>query len=90
MPVCGSINESSNSDKNALPMEVLVFTTSVESHDHIKILTPFLNSFAGKGRWNFALDDCDRILRIVSGEIEPLAAIRLLRENGFECKELDG
>ncbi len=70
-------------------MEVLVFTTSVESHDHVNELAPVLNSLVGKGRWNFALDDCDRILRIVSNDIKPVTTIRLLRDHGFECKELE-
>ncbi|HMV08402.1 MAG TPA: hypothetical protein PK325_16205 [Cyclobacteriaceae bacterium] len=70
-------------------MEVLVFKTSVETHQHVKSLKPLLDSAAGKGKWNFALDDCDRILRIVSNRIQPLAAINLLRENGYECSELE-
>lgn len=68
---------------------VLVFKTSVQSGDHVRSLTPLLNSFAGTGHWNFALDDTDRILRIVSGEVKPLGAIRLLKEQGFECDELE-
>ena len=68
---------------------VLVFSTSVHSSDHVNRLAPVLNSFAGKGRWNFALDDCDRILRILSKDVEPVEAIQLLHEFGFECKELE-
>ena len=70
-------------------MEVLVFSTSVESRDHVNELAPVLNSLVGKGRWNFALDDCDRILRIVSEDVKPIIPIRLLRDHGFECKELE-
>ncbi len=70
-------------------MEVLLFTTSVRSHDHVHKLSPLLDAFAGTGKWNFALDDEDRILRIASNDIEPVDAMRLLREHGFECKELE-
>jgi hypothetical protein len=70
-------------------MEVLVFKTSVETPHHVKSLKPLLDSAAGKGRWNFALDDCDRILRIVSNRIHPLTAINLLNEHGYECSELE-
>jgi hypothetical protein len=70
-------------------MEVLVFTTTVESGDHVMALAPSLNSFVGPGYWNFALDDRDKILRIVSRAVEPVAAIRLLQEHGFECRELE-
>lgn len=70
-------------------MEVLVFKTSVETPQHVKSLRPLLDSAAGKGKWNFALDDCDRILRIVSARVHPLTAIKLLEENGYECSELE-
>lgn len=70
-------------------MGVLVFKTSVENQQHVKLLKPLLDSAAGKGKWNFALDDCDRILRIVSVQIKPLTAINLLQENGYECAELE-
>lgn len=70
-------------------MEVLVFKTSVETHQHVKTLKPLLDSAAGKGKWNFALDDSDRILRIVSNRIQPLAAINLLKAHGYECSELE-
>ena len=68
---------------------VLVFATSVQSGEDVKVLAPALNNFVGKGRWNFALDDDDRILRIVSKEMEPLEAIRLLGQHGYDCRELE-
>ncbi len=70
-------------------MEVLVFSTSVQSMDQVKTLTPKINFLAGKGRWNFALDDCDKILRIVSDHVKALHAISLLKEHGFDCRELE-
>ncbi|MDL5047938.1 hypothetical protein QQ054_18130 [Oscillatoria amoena NRMC-F 0135] len=70
-------------------MNVLVFSTSVASPGHVQVLAPVLNSLAGRGNWNFALDDCDRILRITSGKVEPRTAISLLQQFGFDCKELD-
>ncbi len=70
-------------------MEVLVFKTSVETPQHVRSLKLLLDSTAGKDKWNFALDDCDRILRIVSDHIKPLIAINLLKENGYECSELE-
>jgi hypothetical protein len=70
------------------PGQVLVFSTSVESQEDVMTLSSSLDALAGYGRWNFALDDCDRILRIVSDEISPAAAIELLQAYGFECHEL--
>lgn len=70
-------------------MEVLVFKTSVQTPQHVRVLKPLLDSTAGKGKWNFALDDCDRILRIVSTHVNPATAINLLNQHGYECSELE-
>ena len=70
-------------------MEVLVFKTSVDTPQCVKSLKPLLDSVAGRGRWNFALDDCDKILRIKSVNVNAQLAINLLKENGYECSELE-
>lgn len=70
-------------------MNVLVFKTSVKSVRHVNLLKPLLDQAAGKGTWNFALDDQDRILRIVSATVHPVTAIMLLNEQGYECSELE-
>ncbi|MFZ2904652.1 MAG: hypothetical protein WAZ98_00490 [Cyclobacteriaceae bacterium] len=70
-------------------MDILVFKTSVDSLQSVKTLEPLLDLVAGRGRWNFALDDSDKILRIASGNISVQSTIRLLQENGYECAELE-
>lgn len=67
---------------------VMVFKTSVASPLAVATLAPVLNQAAGSGNWNFALDDCDRILRIKSAVPAELA-ISILNESGFECVELE-
>ena len=47
---------------------VYVFKTSVENKRPIRQLTPFLNSLLQPSKWNFDLEDCDKILRIDSEE----------------------
>ncbi|MCI0750988.1 MAG: hypothetical protein L0Y35_04060 [Flammeovirgaceae bacterium] len=69
-------------------MEILVFKTSVDSADRVKMLKPALDLAVGKGQWNFALDDRDKILRVVSSTANPQTTISLLIENGFKCSEL--
>jgi len=70
-------------------MEVLVFKTTVGDVESVEKLSPSLDSLVGQGQWNFALDDCDRVLRISSPDVRPEMAIRILAENGFECHELE-
>jgi hypothetical protein len=70
-------------------MNVIVFKTSVETMEHITHLAPVLDSLAGRGTWNFDLTDCDRILRIISDTVKPEAAVHLLSDFGFVCRELE-
>ncbi len=69
-------------------MEVFIFATSVQSVEEARKLALHLDSLAGKGSWNFALDDCDKILRIVSATLKPEAVINLLSRFGYRCLEL--
>ncbi len=57
--------------------------------EHITHLAPVLDSLAGRGTWNFDLTDCDRILRIISDTVKPEAAVHLLSDFGFVCRELE-
>jgi hypothetical protein len=70
-------------------MEVLVFKTTVSTPENVKMLKPLLDSSAGRGKWNFALDDCDKILRIQSPRTYAELAIRMLMDKGFNCIELE-
>lgn len=69
-------------------MNVLVFATSVQSEEEARSLAPHIDKLAGPGNWNFALDDCDKILRIASGTLRPEQTIRLLVQRGYHCEEL--
>jgi cell fate (sporulation/competence/biofilm development) regulator YmcA (YheA/YmcA/DUF963 family) len=69
-------------------MNVLVFTTSVSAPHQIDSIKPLLSSRPEIEDWNFDLEDCDHILRIVSDELSPRQIESLLNEAGFACEEL--
>lgn len=69
-------------------MEVLVFKTSVNTEQHIEELAPVLNSLIQPPKWNFDLEDCDRILRIESDEDITQNLISAFSAKGFSCVEL--
>lgn len=69
-------------------MEVQVYKTSV-SKDQVKNLEPLLDKIIGKGSWNFALDDCDRILRMEADRTMALRVAMVLHSYGFQCEELE-
>lgn len=80
-----SFDEHLSSDRT-----VLVFRTSVADSSRVESLRPLLNDLVGRsGRWTFDLDDRDRVLRIESDIANTEEVIRLLRERGEQCSELE-
>lgn len=67
---------------------IYVFKTSVKTKKAVRQLTPKLNDILSSSKWNFDLEDCDKILRIDSETKISEQIIKLLQENGFECTEL--
>jgi hypothetical protein len=69
-------------------MNILVFKTSITEHEQIVKVSPLLDAVPTIKHWNFDLDDCDNILRIVSNNLDPEAIESLLQTAGFYCREL--
>ncbi len=70
-------------------MEILVFKTDVTSKKKISKVSPLLASFPAIQQWNFDLDDCDKVLRVVTTGLRPGLVESLLRTAGFNCQVLD-
>jgi hypothetical protein len=68
---------------------IYVFKTSVNTQDQLKKLEPHINRLLPDEKWNFDLDDCDRILRIDSEENIAGRVIDLLNIHKFNCEELE-
>ncbi|MEO7211650.1 hypothetical protein [Mucilaginibacter sp.] len=69
-------------------MDVLIFKTSVATQGQASRLQPLLGALADIKQYTFDLEDCDRVLRIVSSRIEPQTINHILRIAGFSCEEL--
>ncbi|TFF33509.1 hypothetical protein [Mucilaginibacter psychrotolerans] len=69
-------------------MDVLIFKTSVATPRQANRLQPLLTALTDIKRYTFDLEDCDRVLRIVSSRIEPQTIKHILRVAGFSCEEL--
>ena len=70
--------------------EVMVFRTSVDDAEDVEALRTALDrEVAAGGRWNFDLEDRDRILRVESRRSGPATVIAVLRDRGFHCAELE-
>ena len=69
---------------------VLVFRTSVKDSACVESLRPALDGLVGRaGRWTFDLEDRDHVLRIETDTANTEEVIRLLRERGEQCSDLE-
>ncbi|GAA4902103.1 hypothetical protein [Mucilaginibacter defluvii] len=69
-------------------MEVLVFATNVTSKVQVSRVQNLLANLTTIIDWNFDLDECDNILRVVSTNISPRYIENLLHSAGVNCREL--
>ena len=67
---------------------VLVFKTNVNSSSKVKKVAPKLNKLFPNSKWNFDLEDCDRILRFESDNDIRKEIIILMKILGFDCEAL--
>ena len=67
---------------------IFVFKTSVKTKMQVRQLKLHIDKRLPKAKWNFDLQDCDRILRIVSEEDIVPAIIDVLSVHKFYCEEL--
>lgn len=70
-------------------MNVLIFSTDVAVPEHITQIRPLLSAVPSIRDWNFDLEDCDKILRVVSNDLSPRYIETLLNNAGFNCTELE-
>jgi hypothetical protein len=70
-------------------MEILVFKTDVTSKKKVSKVSALLTSFPAIEQWNFDLEDCDKVLRIVANGLHPRSVESLLHTAGFNCREMD-
>ncbi|MDQ6904956.1 MAG: hypothetical protein M3139_18335 [Bacteroidota bacterium] len=55
----------------------------------IKKLKPHVDKMLPQAKWNFDLEDIDKILRIDSEENIVLKITDMLNNHNYNCKELD-
>lgn len=66
---------------------ISVFRTSVLTWEDIDQLRPHLDKLP-QNKWNFDLEDCDKVLRIDSEMEISQIIVKLLQEKGYDCEEL--
>lgn len=66
-----------------------VFKTSVKTKTQVRILQPHINKMIPTEKWNFDLEDCDKVLRIDCEENIVLKIKELLAHYKFYYEELE-
>jgi hypothetical protein len=70
-------------------MEILVFKTNVTSKKKANKVGSLLAAVKTIKQWNFDLEDCDKVLRVVAIGLNPGFVESLLDNAGFNCQVLD-
>jgi hypothetical protein len=68
---------------------IFVFKTSVKSKKQAKRIGSYLRELFPEVKYNFDLEDCDKILRIDSDKNVTNPIISLLKHYNFDCVELE-
>jgi hypothetical protein len=68
---------------------IYVFKTSVKTKLQVNNLKPQIEKILPKEKWNFDLEDCDKILRIDSEEHIVSELINVLKVHDVNCEELE-
>ncbi len=66
---------------------VLVFKTNIRKRSEVEKLSSVFNK-PEIIKWNIDLDDCDKVLRVVTTRLSYADIIMETSEKGFECVEL--
>ncbi|MBC7391332.1 MAG: hypothetical protein H7329_19180 [Opitutaceae bacterium] len=67
---------------------VLVFKTSV-TFETMPLVKPVLDKLELIEKWNFDLEDCDRILRVETVCIQATVIMEKMKSLGLFCEELE-
>jgi hypothetical protein len=70
-------------------MEILIFKTSVSNNADILKLKPYIDDVVQDGKWNFDLDDSDKIFRVETDRDIYSSLTLLFNGLGYECEELE-
>jgi hypothetical protein len=69
-------------------IEILVFKTNLTDTKRISDIESLLDIHPHIVQWNVDLDDCDKVLRIVSRNMAAQEVENMLLNAGYYCEEL--
>jgi cell fate (sporulation/competence/biofilm development) regulator YmcA (YheA/YmcA/DUF963 family) len=70
-------------------MNLTIYKTSVETTTQVQHIRTLLDQLPLVTQWNFDLDDCDNILRIISRDLQPSVICTMLQAAGYNCETME-
>jgi hypothetical protein len=70
-------------------MHLTIFKTNVNSLAQSLHLQLLLQNMQSTAACNFDLDDCDKILRLITTDLQPQQICQVLNREGFYCETLE-
>ncbi|MCC8411134.1 hypothetical protein LJ707_19490 [Mucilaginibacter sp. UR6-1] len=70
------------------PAGVLVFKTNISTQHDKDNISPLLDADNSISDWHVDLDDCDKVLRVVTCRLCAMDVIELVNRKGYLCIEL--
>ena len=67
---------------------ILVFQTKVANTTELNRLAEILDTSPAVQKWTLDQQDVDKVLRVISEELQPQDIVYLLNKNGLYCQEL--
>jgi len=70
-------------------VNIFVFRTNINTHLDKQVVKELLGNNEGIMEWSVDLQDCDRVLRVVTPTKTAEDIIELITGTGYECHELE-
>jgi hypothetical protein len=68
---------------------ILILRSNVITLADLAQIRQPLDHHPGISHWNIDLDDCDHVLRIVTPELTVADIEAIIRQQGYQCSELE-
>lgn len=65
-----------------------VFKTNIDTETDTKIVGELLDTHEHVIQWSVDISDVDRVLRVVTSELQQSDIISLINQQGYHCSEL--
>ena len=67
---------------------ILIFKTNIKFKKDLKKIEALLNGNPSITCWNIDMNDIDKVLRVVTTDINPTELINMVKKEGYVCEEL--